>query len=176
MIQFSSVAQSGPTLCNPMDCSTPGLLVHHQLRVCSNSCPFIQWCHPTISSSVVPFSSHLQLSQHQGVSQWVSSMHQVAKVLQFQLQHQSFQWIFGLISFRMDWLDLLTVQGTLKSLLQHHSSEASVLWCSALSITSSALSLVLVQLAHPYRTTGKTIALTVWIFVSKMMFVFYYAV
>ena len=66
----------------------------------------------------------------------------------------------GLISFRMDWLDLLAVQGTLKSLLQHHSSKASVLWCSAFFI---------VQLSHPYMTTGKTIALTRWTFVGKVM-------
>ena len=71
------------------------LPVHHQLRVYSNSCPLNQWCHPTISSSVVPFSSCLQLSRHQGLSQWVSSLHQVAKVLQFQLQYQSFQWMFS---------------------------------------------------------------------------------
>ena len=66
----------------------------------------------------------------------------------------------GLTSFRMDWLDLLAVQGTLKSLLQHHSSKASILWCSAFFI---------VQLSHPYITTGKTIALTIWTFVSKVM-------
>ena len=66
----------------------------------------------------------------------------------------------GLISFRMDWLDLLAVQGTLKSILQHHSSEASIIWCSAFSI---------VQLSHPYMTTGKTIALTRWTFVDKVM-------
>jgi len=66
----------------------------------------------------------------------------------------------GLISFRMDWLDLLAVQGTLKSLLQHHSSKASILWCSAFFI---------VQLSHPYMTTGKTIALTRWSFVGKVM-------
>ena len=66
----------------------------------------------------------------------------------------------GLISFRMDWLDLLTVQGTLKSLLQHHSSKASILWRSAFFI---------VQLSHPYMTTGKTIALTRWTFVGKVM-------
>ena len=66
----------------------------------------------------------------------------------------------GLISFRMDWLDLFAVQGTLKSLLQHHSSKASILWCSAF---------FMVQLSHPYMTTGKTIALTRWTFVSKMM-------
>ena len=66
----------------------------------------------------------------------------------------------GLISFRMDWLDLLTVQGTLKSLLQHHSSKASILWCLAFFI---------VQVSHPYMTTGKTIALTTWTFVDKVM-------
>ena len=66
----------------------------------------------------------------------------------------------GLISFRMDWLDLLEVQGTLKGLLQHHSSKASILWCSAFFI---------VQLSHPYMTTGKTIALTRWTFVGKVM-------
>ena len=69
----------------------------------------------------------------------------------------------GLVSFRMDWLDLLAVQGTLKSLLQHHSSEASILWCSAFFI---------VQLSHPYMTTGETIALTRWIFVDKVMSLF----
>ena len=60
----------------------------------SNSCPLSQWCHPTISSSVIPFSLHLQSFQHQGLFQWISSSHQVAEVLEFQLQHQSFQWIF----------------------------------------------------------------------------------
>ena len=76
-----------------------------------------------------------------------------------QLQHQSFQ-ILGLISFRMDWLDLLAVQGTLRHLLQHHSSKTSILRCSAFFI---------VQLSHPYMTTGKTIALTIQTFVSKLM-------
>ena len=87
-------------------------------------------------------------------------MHQVAKVLEFQLQHQSFQEHPGLISFRMGWLDLLAVQGTLKSLLQHHSSKASILQLSAFFT---------VQLSHPYMTTGKTIALTEWTFVGKVM-------
>ena len=82
------------------------------------------------------------------------------KVLEFQLQHQSFQRIFRTISFRMDWLDLLAVQGTFKHLLQHHSSKASILWRSAFFI---------VQLSHPYMTTGKTIALTRWTFVGKVM-------
>ena len=116
------------------------------LRAYSNSCPSHHWCHPTVSSSVIPFSSCLQLSQHQGLFKWVSSSHQVAEVLEFQLQHQSFQWILGLISFRMDWLDLLTVQGILKSLLQHHHSKASILQCSAFFT---------VQLSHPYMIPEK---------------------
>ena len=120
----------------------------------------------TISSSVIPFSSCLQSFPVQGLFQWVSSSHQVAKVLEFQLQHQSFQWILdihwisGLISFRMDWLDLLVVQGTLKSLFQHHSSKASIL---------QHLALFIVQLSHPYKTTGKTIALARRTFVGKLM-------
>ena len=82
------------------------------------------------------------------------------KVLKFQLQHQSLNEYSGLISFRIDWFDLFAVQGTLKSLLQHHSSKASILWCSAL---------FMVQFSHPYMTTGKTIALTRWTFVCKVM-------
>ena len=82
------------------------------------------------------------------------------KYCYLQLQHQSFQWISGLISFSMDWLNLLAVQGTLKSLLQHHSSKASILHCSAFFI---------VQFSHPYMTTGKTIALTRRTFVGKVM-------
>ena len=76
-------------------------------------------------------------SQHQGLFQWVSSSHEVASVLELQLQHQSSNEYSGLISFRMDWLDLLALQRTLKSLLQHHSSKASVLWCSAFSMGHS---------------------------------------
>ena len=90
----------------------------------------------------------------------VSFLHQVAKRLEFQLQHQSFQWTPRPISFRMDWLDLLVVQGTLKSLLQHHSSKASTLRRSAYFI---------VQLSQPYMTTGKTTALNRQIFVGKLM-------
>ena len=86
-------------------------------------------------------------------------MHEVAKVLEFQLQHQSFQEYSGLISFRMDWLDLLAVQGTLKSLLQHHSSKASILHNDFFTV----------QLSHPHMTTGKTIALSVWTFVSQVI-------
>ena len=80
--------------------------------------------------------------------------------MEFQLQHQSFQCTPRTVFFRMDWLDLLAVQGTLKSLLQHHSSKASILLCSAFFI---------VQLSHPYMTTGKTIALTRWTFADKVM-------
>ena len=114
------------------------------------------------------------LSQHQGLLQCVGSLHQVSKVLELQLQHQLeysdgiFQYILleysneysGLISFRMNWFDLLAVQGTLKSLLQHHSLKASVLWCTTF---------FMLQLSHPYMTTGKTIASTLWIFVGKPM-------
>ena len=86
--------------------------------------------------------------------------YQEIKVVELQLQHQSFQWIFGLISFRIDWFDLLAAQGTLKSLLQHHSSKALILQCSAFCM---------VQLSHLYMTTGKPIALTIWTFVGKAM-------
>ena len=90
LVQFSSVTQLCLTLCDPMNHCMPGLLVHHQLLgVYSNSCPLSRWYHPTISSSVVLFSSGFNLSQHQGLFEWVSSSHQV---LAFQLQHQSFQW------------------------------------------------------------------------------------
>ena len=82
------------------------------------------------------------------------------KVLEFQLQHQIFNEYSGLISFRMDWLDLLAVQRTLKNLVHHHSSKAAILRCSAFFI---------VQLSHPYMTMGKTIALTRWNFVGKVM-------
>ena len=93
LLQFSSVAQSCPTLCDPMDCSMPGLPVHHQLpeftqtRVCWVS-DAIQPSHPLLSPPLPTFN----LSQHQGLFKWVGSLHQVAKVLEFQLQHQSFQW------------------------------------------------------------------------------------
>ena len=123
-------------------------------RVHPNPCPLSQWYHPAISSSVIPFSSCLQSFPASGsLFQWVSFSHQVAQVLEFQLQHP------GLIS-RMDWLHLLAVQGTLKSLLQHHSSKASILQHSAF---------FLAQLSHPHMTTGKTIALTRWTFVGKVM-------
>ena len=111
----------------------------------------IQPSHSLSSPSPPAFN----LFQHQGLFQGVSSSHQAAKVLELQLQHQS-----ELISFRIDWFDLLAVQGTLKSLLQHRSSKASILWCSAFFMA---------QLSHQHMTTGKTIALTIWTFVGKAM-------
>ena len=115
---FSSVAQSCPTLFNPVNSSTPGLPVHHQLPESTQTHTHrvgdaIQPSHP-LSSRSPPAPNP---SQHQGLFQWVNFSHEVAKVLEFQLQHQSFQRTPRLISFRMDWLDLLAVQGTLKSLL-----------------------------------------------------------
>ena len=138
----------------PFPSPTPG--VH------PNPCPSSWWCHPIFSSSVVPFSSCPQSLQASGsfpVSQlFASGGPSIAS--KFQLQHQSSNEHPGLISFRMDWLDLLAVQGTLKSLLQHHSSKASILLCSAFFP---------VQLSHPYMTTGKTTALTRQTFVGKVM-------
>ena len=163
-VQFSSITQSFLTLCDLMYCSTPGFDVHHQFPKLVQTHVHrvgdaIQPSHPLLSPSPA-----FNLSQHQGLFQWVSALHQVAKVLEFQLQQQPFQWIFRLISVKMDWFDLLAVQGTLTSLLQYHSSKASVLQCSAFFI---------VQQSHPYMTTGKTIALTRWTFVGKVMSLFF---
>ena len=105
----------------PCPSPTPG--VH------SNSRPSSRWCHSAISSSVIPFSSCPKSSQHQSLFQWVNSSHEVAKVWSFSFSISPSNEHPGLISFRMDWLGLLAVQGTLKSLLQHHSSKASIIWC-----------------------------------------------
>ena len=105
----------------------PSLSVHHQLPESTQT--HVHWVGDATQPShllLSPSPPALNLSQHQGLFKWVSSSHLVAKVLEFQLQHQSFEHP-GLISFRMDWLDLLAVQGTLKSLLQHHSAKASIL-------------------------------------------------
>ena len=107
---LSSVAQSYPTVCDPMDCSTPGLPVHHQLPEFTQTHVHGWWCHPTISSSAVPFSSCLQSFPALNSFQ----MSQLAKVLEFQLQHHPNE-CSGLISFRMDWMDLLAVQRTQES-------------------------------------------------------------
>ena len=154
---FSSVAQSCLTL-------QPHRLQHARLPcpsptpgACSNLCPSSQWCHPTISSSVIPFSSRLQsfpesvsflLSQFFTSDDQSIAVSASASVLPMNIQ----DWFpLGLIS-------LISLQS--KSLLQHHSSKTSVLWCSAFFI---------VQISHPFMTTGKIIALTIWTFVSKVM-------
>ena len=160
-VQFSSVTQSCPTVCDPVNCSTPGLPVHHQLLEFTQThvhqvCDVIQPSHPLspllllppIPPSIRVFSSESTLRMR-WPEYWSFSFNLIPS-----------KEIPGLISFRMDWLDLLAVQGTLKSLLQHQSSKASILWCSAFFI---------VQLSHAYMTTGKTIALTRRTFVSKVM-------
>ena len=150
------VTNSCPTLCNPTDCSTPGFPVCQQLPELVQT--LVHWVRDAIQPSnplSSPFPLAFSLSQHQGLFQWVSSLNQVAKVLE--LQHQSFQWIFRTDFFRIDWLDLHAVQETLKNLLQHHSSKASTLQHSAF---------LMVQLSCPYMTSGKTIALTRQTFVS----------
>ena len=155
----SEVAQSCLILCDPMNRSTPGLPVHHQLLEFTQT--HVHWVSDTIQPSYPlssPSPSAVSLSQHQGLFKWVSSSHQVAKYRSFSFSIRPSKEIPGLISFRMDWLYLLAVQGTLKSLLQHHSSKASILQCSAFFI---------VQLSHPYMTTGKTIALTRQTFSAK---------
>ena len=119
-------------------------------RVCSDSCPLSWWWCSTNSYFVTLFSC-LNLSQHQGLLQWVLSLYQLGRVLELSFSNSPSNEYSGLISFRIDWFDHLADQGTLKSLLQHHSLKASVLWCSAFFV---------VQLSHPYMTTGKTIALT----------------
>ena len=144
-----------------MDCSTPGLPVHHQLPEFMQTHVHrvgdaIQPSHP-LSSPSPPAHN---LSQHQVFSN-ESALHiRWPKYWSFSFNISPSNESSGLISFRMDWLDLLAVQGTLKSLLQHHSSKASILWCSAFFI---------VQLLHPNMTTGKTIALTVRTFDSKVI-------
>ena len=147
----SSVAQSCPTLSDPMNRRTPGLPVHHQLLEFTQThvhrvSDAIQPSHPLLSPSLAFIFPRIKLFSNKSVfrREW-------PKYWSFSFNISTSNEHPGLISFRMDWLDLLAVQGTLKSLLQHHSSKASILWCLAFYI---------VQLSHPYMTTGKTIALT----------------
>ena len=157
--QFSSGAQSYLTLCDPMDCSLPGFPVHHQLlelvqthvhRVSDIILPSYPLLSPSPPPSTFPsinvFSSEsvLCIRCPKYWSFYISPSNEYS----------------GLISSRIDWLDLVAVQGTLKSLLQHHSSKTSVLWCSAF---------FMVQMSHPYMTIGKNIGLTRWTFVRKVM-------
>ena len=149
--QFGSVAQSCPTLCNPTDCSMPGLPVHHQLPKLAQThtqesvipSNHLILCHPlllllSIFSSIRVFSSESDLH-----IRW-------PKYWSFSFNISPSSEYSGLISFRIDWLDLLAVQGTLKILLQHHSSKVSILWRSAFFT---------VQLSHTHMTTGKIRAL-----------------
>ena len=126
LFQFSSVAQSCQTLCDPMNRSTPGLPVHRQLLESTQTTSIESGCHPTISSSVVPFSSCLQSFPASGSFQMSQLFASGGQSISFSFSISPSNEYSGLISFRMDWLDLLAVQGTLKSLLQHHSSKASI--------------------------------------------------
>ena len=159
-VQFSSVAQLFLTLCKPVDCSTPGLSItnsRHLLKLMSiesvmSSNHLILYYPLFLPSSVFP---SIRVFSNESVLciRW-------PKYWSFSLSISPSNEYSGLISLRMDWLDLLAVQGTLKSLLQHHSSKASILWHSVFFI---------VQLSHPYMTTGKTMALTRWTFVGKVV-------
>ena len=153
--QFSSVAQSCPTLGDPMNHSTPGLPVHHHLPKFTQThvhhvCDAIQPSHSRLSPSPPALNPSQQLTV---CMRW-------PKYWSFSFSIIPSKEIPALISFRMDWLDLLAVQGTLKSLLQHYSSKASILQGSAFFT---------VQLSHPYMTTGKTIALTRQTFAGKVI-------
>ena len=146
-------------------------------RACSNSCPLSQWCHPTISSSIVPFSSIESVMSSNHFILYcplllLPSIFPRTRVFSNEsalcIRWPNY-WSFsispskkysGLISFRVDWFDLLAVKRTVKRLPQHHSSKASILWCSAFFI---------IQLWHPYLTTGKTVTLTRRTFVGKVM-------
>ena len=161
-IQFRSVAQSCPTLCDPMDFSTPVFPLHHQFPELTQThvhrvSDAIQWSHPLSSSLLLPsiFPSIRVLNESVLCITW-------PKYWSFSFRPSNEY--SGLISFRMDWLDLPAVQGTLKSLLWHHSSKASILRCSAFFI---------VQLSHPYVTTEKTAALTRWTYVGKVMSLYF---
>ena len=151
-----SVAQSCPILCDPMDCSTPDFPVHHQLPELAPI--HVHWVSDAIQPSYPlssPFPPAFSLSQHQGLSNESFICIRWPKCWNFSFSINPSNEYSGLISFRIDWFDFLVVQETLKSLLQNHSLKASILWCSAFFI---------VQLSHPYTTTGKTIALTSFLF------------
>ena len=150
-----------PTLCNPMYCSTPGFLSINNSQEFSQThvhrdSDVIQPSHPLLS----PFPSTFNLSSIRVFSSESLLLIRWPNYWTCNFINSPSNEHSGLISFRMDWLDLLAVQGTLKSLLQHHTSKTSILWCSAF---------LMVQLSHPYMKTGKTIALTSWTFVSKVM-------
>ena len=156
-------SQSVPLLSRVRLFATPWTAVHSlpcpslSPRVCSNSCPFSQWCYLTISSSATPFLLPPSIFPSIRIFSSKSGLHiRWPKYWSFSISPSSKY--SGLISFRIDWFDLLAVQGISKSLLQHHSSKASIIWCSAFFI---------VQLSYPYMTTEKTVTLTIWIFVGN---------
>ena len=158
-VQFSSVTQSCPILCDPMNHSTPGLPVHPQLPKFTQTHVHrvgdaIQPSDPLSS----PSPPALNLSQHQGLFNESALGMRWPKYWSFSFSISPSNEHPGLISFRMDWLELLVVQGTLKILIHYQGSKASILWCSAF---------IIVQLSHPYMTPRKTIALTRWTFVGK---------
>ena len=141
-----------------MDCNTPGFSVLYYLRVSSNSCPLSQQCYLTISSSAAHFSHCLQSFPASVFSNESSFCIRWSKYWSFSISPSNEY--SELISFRIDWFDLLAVQGTFKSLFQHNSLKASVLQCPVF---------FLYKLSHLYMTTGKTIALTICTFVGKVM-------
>ena len=161
IICWFSVTHLYPTLCDPMNCSTPGFPVHHHLLEFAQT--HVHWVTDAIQPShplSFPSPLALSLAQHQGLFQWVGSSHQVAKYWSFSFSISPSKEYSGLISFRIDWLDLLAVQWTLKSLLQHHCSKASILLCSAF---------FKVQLPDLHMTSGKSVSLPLQTFVDKVM-------
>ena len=154
----SSVASlSCVQFCDPMDCSMPGFHVHHQLLKFTQShihrVSDAILCRPLLLLSPIPPRIRVFSNESTLRMRW-------SKYWSFSFSISPFSEHQGLISFRMDWLDFLPFQGTLKSLIQHYSSKTSISRCSAFFT---------VQLSHPYMTTGKTIALTRWTFVGKIM-------
>ena len=159
-MSFSSVTQSCPTLCDPMDCSTPGFPVRHQFPEFAQT--HVHWVSDTIQPSHL-LSPLLLPSIFPSIRVFYNeSALRISwpKYWSFSFSISPSNAYSGLISFRIDWFDLLAVQGTFKSVPQHHSSKASVLQYSAF---------LMVQPSHPYMTNGKTKTLTIWTFVSKVM-------
>ena len=159
VLSCCSLTKSCPTLCDPVDCSTPGFPVLHYLREFAQT--HIHWVmpsnhrilwHPLLLLSVFP-SIRVFLNESSLPTRW-------SKYWSFSFSINPTNEYLGLLSFRNDWFDLLAVQGTLNSLLQHYSLKASFLRCPAF---------FMVQFSHPYMTTGKTTALTRWAFVGKVM-------
>ena len=156
-----SVTQSCLTLCDPTDCSTPGLPdLHHLLELAQTHVHGVSDAIQTSRPLLSPFLLTSVFPSIRVFSNESLLCIRCPKYWSFSFCISPSNRYSGFISFRIDWFDLLAAQGTLKSLLQHHSSKASFLWCSVF---------FMVQLSHPYMTTGKTISLTRWTFVGKVM-------